>query len=50
MKKDTTEKPRARECVCGKVPVLVSVRGGQNVHLPGSGEMSGKPADDVAKA
>lgn len=34
MKKATTEKPRTRECVCNKMPVLVSVRGGRMYTCP----------------
>ena len=28
VKKENQEKPRPRKCVCGKEPVLVSIRGG----------------------
>lgn len=27
-KKEKQEKPKSRKCVCGKAPILVSVRGG----------------------
>lgn len=32
--KEKKEKPGPRECVCGKMPVLVSVRGGRMLSCP----------------
>ena len=34
VKKENQEKPRPRKCVCGKEPVLVSIRGGRMLSCP----------------
>lgn len=33
-KKEKQEKPVARKCVCGKIPVQVSIRGGRMLSCP----------------
>ena len=41
MKKKTSEKPRPEKCACGKLPVLVSVRGGKMYTCPDPVKCSG---------